>query len=83
MKNKVKRDSDAATTGTMKIAAQLSGIALLISFVFVSVVHAGPSDPAASTPVPVPVPVPAAAWLFGAGLLGLAGMVRRHQHRAP
>lgn len=26
---------------------------------------------------PVPVPVPAAVWLFGSGLLGLAGLARR------
>ncbi|MHB8743537.1 MAG: VPLPA-CTERM sorting domain-containing protein [Sulfuricaulis sp.] len=29
-----------------------------------------------------PVPVPAAAWLFGSGLMGLAGMVRRHRQAA-
>jgi len=28
-------------------------------------------------PAPSPVPVPAAAWLFGSGLLGLAGAARR------
>ena len=26
-----------------------------------------------------PVPVPAAAWLFGSGLLGLAGLARRNR----
>ena len=31
---------------------------------------------------PAPVPVPAAAWLFGSGLLGLAGVARRKQHQA-
>jgi hypothetical protein len=29
------------------------------------------------TVIPPPVPVPAAAWLFGSGLLGLAGLARR------
>jgi len=28
---------------------------------------------------PVPVPVPAAVWLFGSGLIGLAGIARRKQ----
>lgn len=28
-------------------------------------------------PVPAPVPVPAAAWLFGSGLMGLVGVMRR------
>ena len=31
-----------------------------------------------STP-PQAVPLPAAVWLFGAGLIGLAGIARRHQ----
>jgi hypothetical protein len=29
----------------------------------------------------VPVPIPAAAWLFGSGLLGLLGMVRKHKRK--
>ncbi|MGD8630956.1 MAG: VPLPA-CTERM sorting domain-containing protein [Gammaproteobacteria bacterium] len=28
------------------------------------------------------VPVPAAVWLFGSGLIGLAGVARRKQNRA-
>ncbi|GAO37551.1 hypothetical protein SCT_2983 [Sulfuricella sp. T08] len=32
---------------------------------------------ASITAVPTPVPVPAALWLFGSGLLGLAGFARR------
>ena len=35
----------------------------------------------AGTPIPNPVaatPIPAAAWLFGSGLLGLAGFIRRN-----
>lgn len=31
----------------------------------------------AEVPAPAAVPVPAAAWLFGSGLLGLAGIARR------
>lgn len=31
---------------------------------------------------PTPVPVPAAAWLFGSGLLGLAGIARRKNKKA-
>lgn len=34
-----------------------------------------------STPV-TPVPIPAAAWLFGAGLMGLMGVARRRQKLA-
>ena len=29
---------------------------------------------------PAPVPLPAAAWLFGSGLIGLAGLARRRRH---
>jgi hypothetical protein len=29
-----------------------------------------------------PVPVPAAVWLFGSGLIGLAGLTRRARHQA-
>lgn len=34
------------------------------------------------TPATPTVPVPAAAWLFGSGLVGLAGLSRRKSHRA-
>lgn len=34
------------------------------------------------TPVPTAVPVPAAAWLFGSGLLGFAGVMRRGRKSA-
>jgi len=34
----------------------------------------------AITFAPAEVPVPAAAWLFGSGLLGLAGVARRRKH---
>jgi hypothetical protein len=33
--------------------------------------------PASSSPAPSAVPLPASVWLFGSGLLGLAGMARR------
>ncbi|BAV33875.1 hypothetical protein SCL_1570 [Sulfuricaulis limicola] len=32
------------------------------------------------TVAPAPIPVPAAAWLFGSGLLGLAGIARRRKN---
>jgi hypothetical protein len=34
------------------------------------------------TVVPTVVPVPAAVWLFGSGLMGLAGIARRKKKRA-
>ena len=35
----------------------------------------------ADTSMPSAIPVPAAAWLFGSGLLGLAGLARRPRHK--
>ena len=41
-------------------------------------------DPSALTAVDVhPMPVPAALWLFGSGLIGLAGIARRRTGRGP
>ena len=37
-------------------------------------------DSLAVTPALTPVPVPAAFWLFGTGLIGLAGFAKRKQH---
>jgi hypothetical protein len=44
---------------------------------FDKITTAGRALTSIQVPALVPAPVPAAAWLFGSGLIGLAGMVRR------
>jgi hypothetical protein len=67
------------------LAFTASGTATLAGGLF-TIVSTAAADPASTTTyeialtngVPVPsIPVPAAAWLFGSGLLGLAGTARR------